>query len=150
MASEVFSAREGSVNPINATGNTRSNAGSRNSSRQISFRNGLGGTRQMNLSEDAEKNEVMRLISKKFTIDRGQDDVNVDDYARKTEDGYEVKVWGTTGQSWQSDKPYGQIIFLKNNPDYILRMKKVGKRWQGTLTQRGYYGRGDTNTKLIF
>lgn len=151
MAKESVVARESSVSPLNATGNPRSNARSRADMRPISFSNGYGGTRQMNLSEDAEKNEVMKLVAKKFTINRGKDNANVDDYVRRTNDGgYEVKVWGTTGQSWSSSKPYGQIINLKNNPDYMLRLKKVGKRWQGTLNQRRYYGLGDINTRLLF
>lgn len=144
MAGEVSIARESSARTLNAEGVQRRG-------RPITINNGFGGTRKMQLSADTEKNEAMKAIAKKFTIDRGTSDVSVDDYVRKAEGGgYDVKVWETTGQRWSSDKPYGSIVPVKNNPDYILHMKKVGKRWQGTLTERRYYGLKDQSTKLLF
>ena len=144
MAGEVMSARESGTRPINAIGGQRREA-------PITFQNGYGGTRRMTLSEDAGKNEAMREVARKFTIDRSKSDATVDGYIRKASDGgYDVKVYGTTGQSWGSDKAYGSIVPLKNNPEYTLHLKKVGKRWQGTLTQRRYYGQGGLSTKLNF
>ena len=146
MASEVTVARESGATTLNAEGGVRARR-----QRPISFNDGRGGTRKMDLSEDAEKNEVMQAISNKFTIPRGNGNAKVDDYVRRAEDGsYEVKVWQLTGQAWRSDKSYGQLINLRNNPDYTLRMRRQRGQWRGELHRRGNYGYGEYTENLIF
>lgn len=112
-----------------------------NAVKVITIKNSYGGgTRQMSLSTDTEVNDVMKALSGYLSIKPGTNAIKVDDYIRKIDGGYELKLSSITGRAWGTQYPFGKLTYVKSNEDHRLVIRKINGKWQGEHIQRRYYG----------